>query len=134
MPDEPTTGLTDSPPAGLPERLPDSGDGLAPPEPEALPHPALWSTPPPGQAPVAYDGQAEDDADVPARTRSHTIATWASVGGMLLGAVLLALAFVLQSWPLAVAGLVVGAAGAVGALKVKILTAVSVGQSPHGPG
>lgn len=129
-PDEPSTGVTDS----LPDSLPESGDGLPPPPPEALPHPALWSTPPPGSAPVAYDGQAEEDADIPPRTRGHMIATWASVAGMLLGAVLLALAFVLQSWPLAVLGIVVGAAGAVGALKVKILTAVSVGQSPSGPG
>jgi hypothetical protein len=128
--DEPTTGVSDS----LPDSLPDSGDGLAPPAPEALPHPALWTTPAPGQAPVAYDGQAEDEADIPPRTRGHEIATWASVAGMLLGAVLIALAFVLQAWPVAVAGVLVGAAGAVGAMKVKILTAVSVGQSPHGPG
>lgn len=124
--DEPTTGVTDD--------LPESGDGVAPPAPEELPHPALWSAPAPGEAPVAYDGQAEDDADIPPRTRGHTIATWASVAGMLLGVVLLALALVLQSWPLAVAGVVVGAAGAAGAMKVKILTAVSVGQSPHGSG
>lgn len=117
-----------------PQDLPDSGDGLAPPRPSALPRPALWPEPPPGVAPRAYRGQEEDTADVPVRTPGRMRATWGSVAVMLIGIVLLGVAAVLRTWSPAVLGLLLIGAGAAAAGKLRILTDVSVGQSPRGPG
>ncbi len=114
--------------------LPASGDGRPPPSPDALPHPALWSDAQPGRAAAAYDGKAEDGADVPQRTRGRLLVTWGAVLTMVVGAVLVGLGVALPSVPLAGLGVVVGLVGAAVALKAKVLDAVSVGDSPLGPG
>lgn len=114
--------------------LPDSGDGLPPPRPDALPHPALWSDAAPGRPARAYEGAAEDDAEVPPRTRGRLLVTWAAVVAMIVGAVVVGIAFVTRSPVLAGAGVLLGLAGLVVALKARVLDAVSVGQSPTGPG
>lgn len=113
--------------------LPDSGDGVPPPRPEALPHPALWPDGPAGVPAHAFEGKQEDDADIPPQTGGRTLATWGAVAVMVLGAALLGVAFVLTSLWLGAVGLVVGAGGAIAALRAKIMFAVSVGDSPTGP-
>ena len=118
---------------GPTDGLPDSGDGRPPPAPEALPRPALWSAAAPGRPSRPFEGQAEADADVPARTRGRVLATWGAVGVMLLGVVLLGVAAVLVSWPLAAVGVVVGLLGVIAARRARVLLAVSIGQSPTGP-
>lgn len=115
-----------------PGALPDSGDGVPPPRPDALPHPALWTEGPPGAPAHAFDGKQEDDAEIPPKTRGRLLATWGSVGAMVLAAVLLGVAFVLQSLPLGVVAVVLGLAGAVVAVRAKIMLAVTVGDSPEG--
>ncbi|MCU1692711.1 MAG: hypothetical protein JWM64_1802 [Frankiales bacterium] len=114
--------------------LPDSGDGRPPPSPDALPHPALWSDARPGQRPFAYDGAAEDDAEVPPRTRGRLAVTWAAVLTMIAAAVVVGFGVALPSLVLVAVGVVLGLAGAITALKARVLDAVSVGQSPTGPG
>lgn len=115
-----------------PGALPDSGDGVPPPRPDALPHPALWADGPPGVPAHAFEGKQEDDAKIPPKTRGRTLATWGAVAAMALGALLLGVAFVLQSLWLGAVGLVVGAAGAVAAIRARIMLAVTVGDSPEG--
>ncbi len=115
-----------------PGALPDSGDGVPPPRPDALPHPALWTEGPPGVPAHAFEGKQEDDAEIPPQTRGRALATWGAVAAMVLGAVLLGLALVLQSLVLGAVGLVVGLAGAVVAVRAKIMLAVTVGDSPEG--
>lgn len=112
-----------------PRSLPDSGDGLAPPRPDELQHPALWSDPPPSQAPRAFEGSAQDDADIPAHTRGRELAIYGAVAAMLVAAALLGLAFVLRSLPLGIGAVVLGLLGTVVAYRAKILQAVTVGQS-----
>ena len=117
-----------------PGALPDSGDGVPPPRPDALPHPALWAEGPPGTPAHAFDGKQEDDAEIPPQTRERTLATWGAVGAMVVAAILLGVALVLRSVPLGVVGLVAGVAGAVVAVRAKIMLAVTVGDSPDGHG
>lgn len=52
---------------------------------------------------------------------------------LIVAAVLLGTAVILQSWPIAVAGIVFGLCGSVAAVRSHILAQVSLGQSPYGP-
>ncbi len=117
-----------------PEGLPDSGDGVRTPDPASLPHPALWSDPPPARAPRAFDDLAEEHAAVPRRTPARMATIWGATAVVVAAAVVLGFAFVQSSLALAVTGLLVGAAGVVVLLSAGVLKDVSVGQSPLGPG
>lgn len=114
--------------------LPDSGDGRVPPRPSELPTPALWSEREPGLAPAAFRDTAEQHADVPPRTRSRMAAIYAGVVGVVLGVVLLGVAFVTTTLWLGVTGGVLAVVGGAVMLKAGVLTVVSIGQSPVGPG
>ena len=113
---------------------PDSGDGLPPPDPGTLPHPALWSDPPAGRPPAPFLGTTERDEALPTRTRGRVVAVYATVAVMAVAAALLGLAVVLRSLPLGVVGLVLGGTALLLALRARILSMVSVGQSFTGPG
>lgn len=114
--------------------LPDSGDGLAPPRPEALPHPEMWSDPPAGTTARPFQGKAEDDAEVPDRSRARMLTIYGAVATIIVATVLVGVAFVQASLVLVVVGVVLGAIGATVAWKAQILTLVSIGDSPTGPG
>ncbi len=108
-----------------------SGDGVPPPSPDQLPHPALWSPPPPGRQPAAYSDLAEEHVPSNDRpTRARWAMAWTAVALGVLTAVLLAVALLLRSWVPLVPAAVAVAAGLVLARRGRILTDVSVGQSP----
>ena len=108
--------------------LPASGDpGTRPPAPGSLPRPAMW---PPGAEQTPFDGAEEDTATPPSPARRR--AAYAGVALMIVGVVLVGFAVALTSWLLLVLGLVIGGAGAVVALKARIMEDVSVSDSPHG--
>jgi len=99
-------------------------------DPADLPRPALWPAPSPGSQPVGAPRRQGDEAAHAQAVRSRLSLAWTGVGLMILGAVLLGLAVIVRElWPL-VAGLVIGAAGGVVALKAGIMNDVSEGESP----
>ena len=100
--------------------------------PAALPRPALWPAPPPGQPARAFDGLAEERAR--AVTRDRWRSSWLAVGLMLVGAVLVGLALALQVLLVGVAGVLVGGSGVALAWKVRLMEDVSVEDSPTGSG
>jgi len=109
--------------------LPSSGEpGLSPPRPGSLPRPALWSA---GTGDTPFRGAQEDTADPPAPGRRKVAAFAILI--MVVGVVLLGVAVATLSWPAALAGVVVGSAGAVLGVRVRIMEDVSVSDSPHGP-
>jgi len=115
------------------EQVLTSGDpGVRPPDPDALPRPALWSPPAPGSQARAFSGLEEDSATPVSREGWRS--AWLAVGLMLVGAVLLGIAFVTRAPVVAVLAVLVGGAGAVLAWKFKIMEDVSVEDSPTGSG
>ena len=110
------------------EDLPSSGEpGVPPPAPGSLPRPALW---PAGTTETPFRGAEDDTATPPSPARRKV--SYAGVGLLIVAVVLIGLAVVLTSWPLLVAGLVLGALGGGVALKAGIMNDVSVSDSPHG--
>lgn len=93
-----------------------------------LGRPVLWGEPSTSDPqPQAYVGTAESEASSP--TKAQRVMSWVAVGLMLLGVITCAVAFVGRSWPLGAVGVVVGAVGAVLALRFHILDEVSVTQT-----
>ena len=109
------------------EDLPDSGEpGIAPPVPGSLPRPAMW---PAGATETPFDGAEDDTATPPSQARRRV--SYAGVGAMIVAVVVVGLAVVTTSWAIFAVGLVLGAVGAVVALKAGIMNDVSVSDSPH---
>lgn len=112
--------------------LPDSGDpGRRPPRPDELPKPALWPEPVIGHQPEAFEGTAEESAPHPAPGQKRL--AFVAVALMLLGVIGLGVAVALTSWLALALGLVVGGAGAVIALRARIMEDVSISDTPGGP-
>lgn len=87
---------------------------------DGLPRPEMW---PAGAGETPFTG-IEDDED---GDRSGSLApAWVAVGLMVVGVVLVGLAFVLQSWVPAVVGVVVGVTGLVLALRARIFEDVKL--------
>ncbi len=87
----------------------------------------MW---PDGAVDVPFDG-AQGDTSTPPSARRRRVG-WLAVALMVLGVVLVGLAVVRGSVAPAVAGVLVGAAGAVLAWRAGIMEDVSVSDSPHG--
>ena len=92
-------------------------------DPAGLPRPALWPAPPAGAQPAPVTGR-ETGSDEDARSRFR--AAYLAVGLMCAGLILLAVAAISQLWWVAAAGVVVGAVGAIRAIKARILQAATV--------
>jgi len=106
----------------------------AAPAPPVQPAPELWSVPVGGGEPRPFSSRADAQSDAQGdqeNARAKLPWAWLSVALMIAGAVVVGLAIVLVSWPLAGAGAAVGAIGAGLALRVRILSDVSLGQSPE---
>lgn len=104
--------------------------GTRPPRPDELPRPALWPEPRPGEQPRPFDGLAEEPKS---GGGPHGMGgAWVAVAVMIAGAVLIAIAIVLVNLWWAVAGIVVGLAGAGLAVRSRILSDVTLGQHPGG--
>lgn len=96
--------------------------GEAPlPEPSLLPRPVLWPDPLPGSQPRGFASQEDPRPGRREPSRARVVRTWGAVAAMVLGAALVGLAVVLTNWLLVVAGVVVGLAGAVVALRSGVL-------------
>lgn len=107
--------------------LPSSGDpGVAPPAPGSLPRPAMW---PQGATETPFRGAEEDTSTPPGPGRRRL--AYVAVAIMIVGVALVGLSVAATSWTLLVVGLVIGAAGAVLALRIGIMDDVSVSDSPH---
>jgi hypothetical protein len=106
----------------------DSGESGRQADPASLPRPALWPEPAPGEQPVAVRGKADENADA----RAHVKEAYVGVALMVLGLVLLAVAAVVRSWLPAGAGLLAGGAGAVVALRARVMDAATVGEEVRG--
>jgi hypothetical protein len=106
----------------------ESGESGTPADPASLPRPALWPEPPAGQAPVPIRGKDEENAEA----RAHVRAAYVGIGLMVLGLVLLAVAAIVRSWLPAVLGLAAGAAGAVVAVRSRVMDAATVGEEVRG--
>lgn len=108
--------------------LPTSGDpGVAPPVPGSLPRPAMWAD---GTQETPFRGMEGDTATPPSTGRKRL--AFVAVAIMVAGVVLVGLSVALTSWTLLAAGVVIGACGAVLALRVRIMDDVSVSDSPSG--
>jgi hypothetical protein len=98
--------------------------------------PALWTVPAGIAQPRPFitraDARRSSQADQESARRKLPFA-WAAVGLVTVGLVVVGLATILLSWPLAGTGLLVTTAGALLALRVRILSDVSLGQHPEGP-
>lgn len=98
--------------------------------------PALWSAPARGGQPQPFGSRA--DATTASESdqrmaRAKLPLAWTAVATMIVGAVLVGLAVVLVSWSVGAVGMVLAAAGCALALRVRILSDVSLGQRPEGP-
>ena len=91
-------------------------------DPATLPRPKLYANPPAGQQPQAFHGRADEQAS----GRPGKASAFVAVGLMILGVILVGLFVATVQWPLLVLGLLVGAGGAVLAVKVRIMEDVSV--------
>lgn len=96
-------------------------------DPSALPRPKLFGEPMPGQQPRAFEGLEEERSTASPGSRPAYVA----VGVMVVGVMLVGLCAVLLSWPLLVAGVLVGSVGIVLARRARIMQDVSVTDSPH---
>ncbi len=88
----------------------------------------MW---PRGTGEQPFRGAERDTATPPSAGRRRL--AFVAVAVMVVGALLVGLAVVMTTWWPAVAGVVVGLAGAVLAVRVRILQDVSVSDSPTGP-
>lgn len=120
-------------PGGRQCLAPSRGANAAMPSASALPRPALWPQPRPGEQPTAFRGRADAGHTGEAAARRKLPLAWTAVAGIIVAAVLLGLSLVLHNLGLGVAGAVLGLLGAALARKVRILADVSTGQSPEGP-
>lgn len=95
--------------------------------------PRLWPEPAPGEQPRAFDRLQSEEGPfrAPATLRRRS---YIAVALLVLGAVCIAAAVVVPSWWLVPPGVLIGLAGAVLALRSRIFTAVTVGQSPTSGG
>jgi hypothetical protein len=110
------------------EELP-SGEKGTPGDPAQLPRPEMWPEPPAGQQPRPITGRAEPgEADAIAHRRLPI--AWLGVAVLCAAAILLGLAVAMQTWLLAVIGVLVGAVGAGLTLASRIMEAATIGQNP----
>jgi hypothetical protein len=109
------------------EELPSGETGFLR-DPAELPRPALWPKPEAGTQPVPVHGREQRGQKEEVAERRLPFA-WAGVALLIASVLILGLAVARLSWLLAIAGLVVGAAGAGVTLYSRIMDAATIGQS-----